>query len=88
MSSELRKFRRERDRALRSKSIGRLREIGGVNRSDEVLEISLHKARYETMALTPEERIESRRWLESRGYSRWKGIPWPPENTEFDEKIK
>lgn len=37
--------------------------------SDEVMLIGLHKARYNSYFVTAEEREESKKWLESNGYS-------------------
>jgi hypothetical protein len=52
--------------------------IGETPPSDEVLLISLHKARYEMTTVAPVLRQESRGFLETRGYTRRGGIPWPP----------
>lgn len=39
---------------------------------------ALHRVRYETTTMPDELRHESRAWLEANGYSRMKGLPWPP----------
>jgi hypothetical protein len=46
--------------------------------SEAVLLASVHKARYECTAIPDVYRHESRAWLESRGLTRYRGMPWPP----------
>lgn len=45
--------------------------------SDEVVEISFHKMRHEATYVSAALRLESREWLQSRGYKRYKNMPWP-----------
>lgn len=47
---------------------------------EELCLASAHKARYEIPAIDIELRRESRRWLESHGYTRQRGIPWPEKD--------
>lgn len=46
--------------------------------SDEAILPMLHRVRYETTAIEDELRHESRKWLETQGFSRMRGMPWPP----------
>jgi hypothetical protein len=39
----------------------------------------LHKLRYELTGVPDELRHESRAWLESQGFGRYKNFPWPPK---------
>lgn len=45
-------------------------------RSRLVVEIGLHKARYEHHEATEAQKTESREWLVARGYSRMFGVSW------------
>ena len=45
----------------------------------DVVLCGMHKARYECGHLpqiTPQMRVESREWLQARGYTRMGGLPW------------
>lgn len=44
---------------------------------DEVIEIAMHKARYEIPAIPSELREASRQWLEVHDYKRYGDLPWP-----------
>jgi hypothetical protein len=46
--------------------------------SDEEMVVTMHKTRYELPAIPKELREASGRWLQERGYSRLRGLPWPP----------
>lgn len=45
----------------------------------EAYEIGLHKARFECVQIEARLREESRQWLEERGLSRQRNLPWPPK---------
>lgn len=79
---EIAKFVEERNRALRDMDMewGR-RNMPGV--SDYVIEIAMHKARYECTGIRPELRQESRRWLEFGGFARLHGIEFPDDVNEL-----
>lgn len=47
--------------------------------SDYAALVALHKARYECVAIEDSLRHASRRFLEARGLTRYRGIPWPPD---------
>jgi hypothetical protein len=47
--------------------------------SDEKCLLALHKFRYELKLAPDDTRHESRRWLEQRGFHRFRMEPWPPE---------
>ena len=46
--------------------------------SRKAAEIAFHKMRYEARHIPAEKRHASRVWLETRGFSRWHKLPWPP----------
>ncbi len=52
---------------------------GGEPIDDEAVLIAMHKARYEVPDIPDELRHASREWLESRGFDRLRGTPWPPK---------
>ncbi len=45
--------------------------------SDEIVLVSMHKARYESNKIPPALRHESRDWLVTHGWTRQYGQPWP-----------
>lgn len=45
--------------------------------TDEVVLVSMHKARYEHRGAPDALRHESRAWLETHGWTRHYGQPWP-----------
>lgn len=70
----------ERNTVLRSKDLSALRrhiEKYGtqLKMSDEVLEVAMHKARTGCLALTDDERKESREWLAARNFSHFGDEP-------------
>ena len=48
-------------------------------KSDEMIIHILHKTRYENCDVPDKLRHESKDWLVSQGFTRFKGQPWPPE---------
>lgn len=51
------------------------------NSSDEVRLVALHKSRYECCQISDDLRRESEAWLKRRGFSRFKGQPWPADGS-------
>ena len=49
---------------------------------EEVALASMHKARYELLEMTDMEREISRMWLQERGMTRLRGLPWPDLGTK------
>lgn len=72
---------RRRNDILRSLDVlgyvGLMLEVEGALVKPDVALLVMHKARYEVFNMPPELRQESRKWLESRGYTRMYGLPWP-----------
>lgn len=52
-------------------------DLGG----DEFVLSCLHKARYELTSMPPEARCASREWLEARGLSRLRNLPWSEDGS-------
>lgn len=48
--------------------------------NDTVRLCAMHKARYEITTINNSLRKASRDWLEKRHYSRYGGLPWPPDD--------
>lgn len=67
---------RERDAALSVLDMAYAEKLMP-NATDHVRLMAMHKARYECVHIAPELRRESREWLESQGYRRLGGLPWP-----------
>ena len=74
-------WRKERNRALLALDLKWARERFPEESSDEVLLTAMHKARYECIDLPAVARQESRAWLEVRGFSRTKGLPFPSDGS-------
>lgn len=74
----------ERDDALRTLDLDWARLQVPYEVQDAVLLLSLHQSRVEVTAIEPDVRRESMQWLKDRGYTRWKGQAWPP-NEELPE---
>lgn len=67
IADELKAWRTERNRVLTAMDIAAARkQMPGA--SDEVVEIALHKARYDCTDMPDALRHESASWLRSRGY--------------------
>ena len=60
-----------------------MKENGAPSRPpDDVILISLHKARLELTGVDLKLRLESVEWLRARGYARRGGMPLPPPGVE------
>jgi len=70
VSSELKKYIKERNQALSTLDMVWLREHLPRGGSDEVIICAAHKCRYETTGIEPKLRHESREWLKQHGYHR------------------
>jgi hypothetical protein len=81
MTDPLQQYLKERNAALTTLDIEWARKHLPLNLSDEVLLVSMHKARYDCTAIEPDLRHASGAWLRERGLSRMMGLPWPPEGT-------
>jgi hypothetical protein len=81
-------YTRERNEALRTMNLEWAREMLGATAREEVLLMSMHKARYECTDIEPELRQASRKWLEERGCTRFNGIPWPSQADDISESAK
>jgi hypothetical protein len=57
------------------------RAMIGPRVKDEVLLITMHKARYECAGIEAKLRLASRRWLKQRGFTRLAGLPWPTDGS-------
>lgn len=76
---ELERFLAARNKALSELDIGWARKNTTRTATDEVLLISLHKARYSCTAIAKELRHSSAQWLRERGYHGAMGDPLLPE---------
>jgi hypothetical protein len=74
-SADFQAWKEARNEALRTLDLDYARNQMGRPASDEMLLLSLHKARYECTGIEPEYRHESARWLRERGYGRLTGTP-------------
>lgn len=72
-------FNARRDKALAELDMEWAREQMLTASSDEVRLISMHKARYEAVNIEPALRLESKAWLQERGYGRLYGLPFTEE---------
>jgi hypothetical protein len=79
MSAELKKFIEERNQALATLDLRWARKNAPGASSEEVLLLSLHKARYHCKDIARELRHTSAAWLRARGYSGWHGQQLLPE---------
>jgi hypothetical protein len=77
--TEIEDFVRERNRALTELDMDYARRTLPQASCDEVLLMSLHKARYECSAIAAELRHASRAWLWDRGLKRFDMSPLLPE---------
>lgn len=76
-AADLARFRATRTAALATLDLDYARRVFPNASSDELLLATLHKARYECADIDAALRVESRTWLESRGFSRLNRLPWP-----------
>lgn len=76
MPTEIQKFLAERDRQMREMDIDAAHKDFPMMQRESV-EVMLHKVRYEIPSMGRALRQESRAWLEVRGFSRLKQLPWP-----------
>ena len=79
--ASFRRWKRERNKAIRDLDLEYMRKEMPRASSDEVLLMALHKARYEAVEIEPALRHASRAWLEERGLSRYMSIPWPTDGS-------
>ncbi len=83
--TDFQKFVLERNEAMRRLDLNWFREhYIGITAEDEILLCTIHKSRYEVVAMGPVLREESRKWLTERSYGRLDGLPWPPEGVLED----
>ena len=77
--TDMSQFVKDRDDALRSLDLAKVRaymeKYGSPMPSDDVLEISMHKARTASLGMTNDEREHSIKWLRDRGYSHFADRP-------------
>lgn len=79
--SELEDFKRKRNEIFTTLDIAGAHELLGGKGGDEILLLSIHKARYECCDISPELRQISRKWLEERGYKRMFQEPFPADGS-------
>ena len=77
--TELGAWLEDRNKALMEMDYAWCRNQVGRHASDELCELSLHKARYECTMIPAEARHASAAWLRERGYGRITGTPILPE---------
>ena len=70
MSDQLNDFLKERNRAFEALDLEWARKMLPPGTSDEMLLLSMHKARAECMGISAEARQASRAWLAANGYKR------------------
>ncbi len=78
-SADFKAWKEARNKALRDLDMDYARNQMGRPASDEMVLLSLHKARYECTAIEDSYRHDSGKWLRERGYGRMTGTPLLPE---------
>lgn len=76
---ELDEYLTARNKSMIEMDFDFVRNQIGRNASDQMCELTLHKARYECKTIPPEFRHSSGAWLREHGYSRMTGEPVLPE---------
>jgi hypothetical protein len=76
--TELERFIAERNAKLSVLDMEWARSQLPHSTSDDVLLLSMHKARYDCTGITAALRLESGEWLRARGFSRLNGLPLAP----------
>lgn len=82
-TQDVAEFVRERNKALETLDMEYARRTIPHATSDEVRLIAMHKARYDCTGISDVLRLQSRHWLEERGYRRLGGLAFPADKYEL-----